>query len=608
MARSPESVRLTEALAALNDKQREAAIHDGNVVVFAGPGSGKTRVLTVRAAHLLATSVPRRSALATITFTNAAADEMRARLGRLGLPQSRRVTIGTAHAFCLNEILLAHRELLPREIPGTVKILSEETARRVASEILSEHGIENNFDARAALTRARRSIAVDGTDLVGEPFRTVAEAYSQTLLDRGVLDFEEVVIRALEALRDPTILSLVTNRFTHLLVDEYQDMGVVLHSIVTMLNDAGTEVSAVGDPNQSVLGFTGASPAFLLELSERPGFETIKLDLNYRSAASLVAAAAGFVASTTPVQRNVREAEGVIRHVSVEGDQSAHASRAVALVQDQVLAGVPPGEIALLYPRKGPFLTALLVELKRQDVEYFHDRADVIPKGPLARWISRCALRSTKSDTPGAHLPIDITIPALARDLGRLSQNTTREFRRSRGRQLAEFFSLHCAPELTASDFTDALANALDIRGLIDALQDETDQEDFQKLLNLTDVPVYGLASSISPTAVTVTTYQSAKGREFDVVIMPGLVEGSVPRWAPTGPPTWKHEPPNQKSVAEERRGFYVAITRARNELYLITGSGWTNKGGFWQLQHEGPSRYVLELLGDTSNRPPSKF
>ena len=167
MARSPESVRLTEALAALNDQQQEGAIHDGNVVVLAGPGSGKTRVLTVRAAHLLATSVPRRSALATITFTNAAADEMRARLGRLGLPQSRRVTIGTAHAFCLNEILLAHRELLPRELPGTVKILSEETASRVESEILSEHGIANTFDARAALTRARRSIEVDGTALVG---------------------------------------------------------------------------------------------------------------------------------------------------------------------------------------------------------------------------------------------------------------------------------------------------------------------------------------------------------------------------------------------------------------------------------------------------------
>ncbi|MCV7584090.1 ATP-dependent helicase [Micrococcus luteus] len=597
MARSPESLRLREALAGLNKRQLEAAIHDGNVVVLAGPGSGKTRVLTVRAAHLLATSVPRRSALATITFTNAAADEMRERLGRLGISQSRRVSIGTAHAFCLNEILLAHRDILPREFPGTVKILSERAAEKVASAVLGKHRIENTFDANAELTRARRSIAIDDADSVVEPFGEVAEAYTQTLLHHGLLDFEEVIIRAFDALRDPTILNLVTNRFTHLLVDEYQDMGVVLHAIVTELNAAGTAVTAVGDPNQSVLGFTGASPAYLLELCKRPNFEVIELDLNYRSAASLVVAAAGFVASTTPAQRHIRDVEGVIHHVPVEGDQSAHASRAVSLVQDQLSAGVPPGEIALLYPRKGAFLTALLAELDQQGVEYFHDRADVIPNGPLARWVSRCALRSAKSDTPGANLPIELTIPALAYELGRLSQNTTQGFRRSCGRRLAEFFQSHCAPEMPASAFTDALANAVGIRGLINASYDETDQEDFRRLLKLDNVPVYRLASSLSRTALTVTTYQSAKGREFDVVVMPGLVEGSVPLWKPTGPPAWDREQPDGESVAEERRGFYVAITRARNELYLITGSGWTNNGGYWELQHEGPSRFVLELL-----------
>jgi DNA helicase-2/ATP-dependent DNA helicase PcrA len=562
MSLSPESTRLVAALAELNDRQREASVYDGDVVVLAGPGSGKTRVLTVRAAYLLATAVPRRSALAAITFTNAAADEMRERLGQLGLPRSRRIAVSTAHAFCLNEVLLTHRDLLPTSLPDTVKILSERASSKLSEAVLGAHGLETGFDAKLALTRTRRAIAMGVSgDGINETLRAAADAYAQLLITDGALDFEEVVIRALEALRDPTILSLMVNRFTHLLVDEYQDLGEVLHAIVITMLEGGTQISAVGDPNQSILGFTGASPTFLLELCDRQDFETVQLEVNYRSAASLVSAAARFIDAKAPTQRHVRDTEGVIHHLPVEGDQSAHANAAVSVVEEQLASGASPGEIALLYPRKGPFLTALLHELDSRGIEYFHDRAEAIPKGPVARWISRCALRALSPDTPGALLPIDLTIPALSYELGRLTQKSSREFRRDCGRKLAERLQLPHDPGQPANEFTTTLTETLGIRELIAAASDEADQEDFARLLGLTDVPVSGLASSISPTSLTVTTYQSAKGREFDVVVMPGLVEGSVPLWPPTGPPDWVRNPPDEESLREERRAFYVALT-----------------------------------------------
>ena len=128
---------------------------------------------------------------------------------------------------------------------------------------------------------------------------------------------------------------------------------------------------------------------------------------------------------------------------------------------------------------------------------------------------------------PGANLPIDLRFLRCASKLGRLSQRQDSRVPAKPRSPARRVFPSHGEPELATNEFTDALADAVGIRELVARLPDETDQEDFRRLLELTDVPVSGLASSISPTAVTVTTYQSAKGREFDVVIMPGLVEGA---------------------------------------------------------------------------------
>lgn len=599
MRRIP-SITTRQELAALNEDQRSAAETAGNVVVLAGPGSGKTRVLVSRIATAIETSDVRRG-VAAITYTNAAAEELVKRLQRLGHRTGRRLRVGTLHSFCLRDILIAHEGLLGESFSDAHLVLNDSEADRLREACYEAHGFFEKYPDAGLFVRIRRDLAV-GKGMDGyDPARVAAvEEFGERLRERGAFDYEEIVIRALRALGEhASVLRLVAARFPRIAIDEYQDLGPVLHQMVLCLLDAGVEIFAVGDPNQSVMGFTGADPRYLLELGERENFTRLTLRVNYRSGQALVAASSSLI----PLEREQgiahRQESGVVVEVPVSGGQADHASQVVVQVQSLLGLGLQPGEIAVLYRGKGMILTAILAALEASDIPFVHERDQRLPKGPLATFIQKCAARASLRSYEVSHPDMaDLTIPALADVLVRIAGQKHRDYRRSVVRRLASFFRSPSRDAAMASDFVAKLSRVLDLEDVAALSVEDRDIQELMVLLNSAGLSTAALVALVRPNAVVLTTYQSAKGREFAAVVLPGLIEGQVPKWASSGPPEWKLVEPGPGEVDQERRAFYVAVTRAQDHLVLITGDGWVNNGGYWQGQGLGRSRFVDELLG----------
>ena len=488
------SAALAAEIGRLNEDQKEAVFEPGSVVVRAGPGSGKTRTLVAKAGYLLRTQVLTHRRIAAITYTRAAAGEISTRLDRLGIFHGGRLTACTLHGWCLNSILRPFGPLVGAELPSEVVTDTSSDWLNLLQHCLDDAYANANAQwVGASITKIRRSLAAGQEVNLQDPYVQAARNFDRRMLERGWFDFDLMTSQALRLVRDhPAIAELVAARYPWLLVDEYQDLGPVLHELVHILHDkASVRVAAFGDGDQTVMAFTGADPRYLNSLEDH-GFRPITLRLNYRCGEAIVAASKAALNEHRPYRaRPGREDPGIIELTPVKGSLAEHARAAVAAITKHAAQGAPLDRIAVLYPGKGPLLDQLREALLGSGFSFVLEQDRRLPGGDLADFIRDCAARavtgSALANSP-AGTGAGASLPSLVQEYASLRQAS--------GLPTLSGYAAHrlVAGTLAADDRTTphqaplrpwltGLAKALELEAIATASRDRRDQGGHHGLL-----------------------------------------------------------------------------------------------------------------------------
>jgi DNA helicase-2/ATP-dependent DNA helicase PcrA len=628
-------------LADLNEAQRRAVTHiDGPLLVLAGPGSGKTRVITRRAAYLVHSGIAARSILA-ITFTNKATDEMKRRIEALGV--ARGMWVYTFHALGVR--LLREFGPLANVQPGFT-IFDDDDQRRLLREALAAEQVSETF-LRPEMVQHAISTAKNKL-LTPEQFaacagdfheRTIARVYAayQRMLERqNAVDFDDLLMRVAIVLRDhPEIAERLNIRFRYVLIDEYQDTNHAQYLIARYLSQYHRNLCVTGDPDQSIYAWRGADISNILEFErDYEDAVVVRLEQNYRSTGAILRAADRLVACNRRRKAKklwTENAEGEpvrLWEFSEGGDEAEHIARTIrALVDDQ---GREYGDIAIAY-RVNALSRGLEEALRNHGIPYrvargleFYNRREI--RDTLAY------LRVLVNPADELSLLRIINVPA--RGIGRTTIDRLRDAAAEAGRPLidvlrgaAQIPALKTAARkiegfvrlleglapLFAGPVSVAVSEVLKRSGLEAALRAEDAAEGEDRLANVqelvtaavayeqqTDEP--SLAEFVNRIALTsdqdaiderrsavlLLTLHAAKGLEFPVVFIVGLEQGLLP-----------HERAlrGDGDVEEERRLCFVGLTRARELLVLSRARQRVIRG---VLMPRAASMFVHEVGDET--------
>jgi DNA helicase II / ATP-dependent DNA helicase PcrA len=600
-----------DILDGLNEQQRRAATHEGGaLLVLAGAGTGKTRTLVARAAWLRDTQGLQASRILLLTFTRRAASDMLARASGAGASPADRICGGTFHAIA-HKIIRQHAESF--SLPPQFTILDQADAADLMDVLRPEHGLAEPGQRapRAATCADIYSRCVNTGRPVSEvvtssfpwciPFTSqlagLFRAYTARKRARHLVDFDDLLLLWQAALADQGAGPVLRGMFDAVLVDEYQDVNAVQASIVRLLAPDGKQLTCVGDDAQAIYGFRGADPAHLRQLTaDYPGLDIVRLDRNYRSRqgvldlANLIRPSAPGLDLTLTGDRGPGVPPLLIRcH-----DEAAQAREICARVLESAEDGAALRDQAVLV-RAAHHSDVLEIELSARKIPYlkygglrFTDTAHVRDFLSAARILANPAdelawfrlLRLHDGIGPG-HARRLLAIVSAGTDLRpdqwpAVAEAAPARSRRALSATLGQLAAAVSDPgpaqaeavvtllePLIRGRYADAEARLADLRRVADAAAAQPSLHDALAELTL-DPPLSGSDLAGPPRLdedyLTISTIHAAKGLEWPVVHVPHLVDGALPSDMALGDPG---------GLAEEHRLFYVALTRARDHLYL---------------------------------------